>query len=94
MTSGSPPSRADLQLRGGLDVGLRRISVGAGYSGDGLFAEPIAVAQPSTFTPPPKRGTVLPMCPVPSVTYVSGRSRFPEDRHLPIVNGRHVGAGS
>jgi hypothetical protein len=24
----------------------RRISVGAGYSGDGLFTEPIAVAQP------------------------------------------------
>ena len=31
---------------------------------------------PSTAsTPPPERGKVLPMCPVRSVTYVSGRSR-------------------
>jgi hypothetical protein len=28
------------------DDRFRRISVGAGYSGDGLFTEPIAVAQP------------------------------------------------
>jgi hypothetical protein len=48
-------SNLPVPRRGG-KVWNRRISVGAGYSGDGLFTEPIAVAQPwrrdPLFVPP------------------------------------------
>jgi hypothetical protein len=38
-------------------------------------ARPLPNTPSTASTPPPERGKVLPMCPVRSVTYISGRSR-------------------